>query len=67
MGLAILPCSPCARIWRRAPRFGAAGYEVYRGELSLVRPPHAVRAPKLRVFIDFITAALRARARYDPR
>jgi DNA-binding transcriptional LysR family regulator len=42
-------------------------YEVYRGELSLVRPPTPFEPPKLRVFIDFITAALRARARYDPR
>jgi DNA-binding transcriptional LysR family regulator len=41
-------------------------YEVYRGQLSLVRPPTPFEPPKLRVFIDFITAALRERARYDP-
>ena len=42
-------------------------YEVHRGELSLVRPPTPFEPPKLRVFIDFITAALRQQARYDPR
>jgi DNA-binding transcriptional LysR family regulator len=42
-------------------------YEAHRGELSLVRPPTPFEPPKLRAFIDFITAALRARARYDPR
>jgi DNA-binding transcriptional LysR family regulator len=42
-------------------------YEVYHGVLSLVRPPMPFEPPKLRVFIDFITAALRERARYDPR
>jgi DNA-binding transcriptional LysR family regulator len=41
-------------------------YEVHRGELSLVRPPTPFEPPKLRAFIDFITAALRERARYDP-
>jgi len=40
--------------------------EVYRGILSLVRPPMPFEPPKLRAFIDFITAALRERARYDP-
>jgi len=42
-------------------------YEVHQGELSLVRPPTPFEPPKLRAFIDFITAALRERARYDPR
>ena len=42
-------------------------YEVYHGVLSLVRPPTPFEPPKLRVFIDFITATLRERARYDPR
>jgi DNA-binding transcriptional LysR family regulator len=42
-------------------------YEAYRGTLSLVRPPTPFEPPKLRVFIDFITDALRERARYDPR
>jgi DNA-binding transcriptional LysR family regulator len=37
-------------------------YEVYHGVLSLVRPPTPFEPPKLRVFIDFITAALRERA-----
>jgi hypothetical protein len=32
-----------------------------------VRPPTPFEPPKLRVFIDFITAALRQRARYDLR
>jgi len=41
-------------------------YEVYRGQLSLVRPPMPFEPPKLRAFIDFITAALRERARYEP-
>jgi len=41
-------------------------YEVYRGLLSLVRPAMPFEPPKLRAFIDFITAALRERARYDP-
>lgn len=39
-------------------------YEVHRGALSLVRPPTPFEPPKLRVFIDFITDALRQRARY---
>jgi DNA-binding transcriptional LysR family regulator len=42
-------------------------YEVDRGALNLVRPPTPFEPPKLRVFIDFITAALRERARYDLR
>jgi DNA-binding transcriptional LysR family regulator len=41
-------------------------YEAYRGVLSLVRPPMPFEPPKLRAFIDFITSALRERARYDP-
>jgi len=41
-------------------------YEVHHGVLSLVRPPTPFEPPKLRAFIDFITAALRERARYDP-
>ncbi len=36
--------------------------EADHGMLSLVRPPTPFEPPKLRVFIDFITAALRARA-----
>ncbi len=40
--------------------------EVYRGILSLVRPSLPFEPPKLRAFIDFITAALRERARDDP-
>ena len=32
-------------------------YEVHQGELSLVRPPTPFEPPKLRAFIDFITAA----------
>jgi DNA-binding transcriptional LysR family regulator len=40
--------------------------EVSRGILSLVRPATPFEPPKLRAFIDFITAALRARARHDP-
>ncbi|MHA1567929.1 MAG: LysR family transcriptional regulator [Alphaproteobacteria bacterium] len=42
------------------------GYEVDRGVLSLVRPATPFEPPKLRAFIDFITVALRARARPDP-
>ena len=42
-------------------------HDVHRGELSLVRPPTPFEPPKLRAFIDFITAALRERARYDPK
>ena len=42
-------------------------YEVHHDVLSLVRPPTPFEPPKLRVFIDFITAALRERAHYDPR
>jgi DNA-binding transcriptional LysR family regulator len=41
-------------------------YEAYHGVLSLVRPPTPFEPPKLRVFIDFITGALREPARYDP-
>jgi DNA-binding transcriptional LysR family regulator len=41
-------------------------HEVYHGILSLVRPPTPFEPPKLRVFIDFITDALRKRACYDP-
>jgi DNA-binding transcriptional LysR family regulator len=37
-------------------------YELDRSMLSLVRPPTPFEPPKLRVFIDFITAALRQRA-----
>ena len=37
-------------------------YELEPGVLSLVRPPTPFEPPKLRVFIDFITAALRRRA-----
>jgi DNA-binding transcriptional LysR family regulator len=40
--------------------------EVSPSELSLVRPPTPFEPPKLRTFIDFITAALRARAGGDP-
>lgn len=36
-------------------------YELDRGVLSLVRPPTPFEPPKLRVFIDFITEALRRR------
>lgn len=42
-------------------------YEAHHGILSLVRPPTPFEPPKLRAFIDFITGALRERARYDPR
>jgi DNA-binding transcriptional LysR family regulator len=42
-------------------------YQAYHGILSLVRPPTPFEPPKLRAFIDFITPALRERARYDPR
>ncbi len=42
------------------------GYEVDRGVLSLVRPATPFEPPKLRAFIDFITEALRARARPGP-
>jgi DNA-binding transcriptional LysR family regulator len=38
-------------------------YEFGNGELSLVRPPTPFEPSKLRVFIDFITTALRERAR----
>ncbi len=48
------------------PRLRPPDYEVYRGLLSLVRPPMPFEPPKLRAFIDFITAALRERARYEP-
>jgi DNA-binding transcriptional LysR family regulator len=41
-------------------------YDVSRGLLSLVRPPMPFEPPKLRAFIDFITTALRERARYEP-
>ena len=59
VGLAISPCSPCARIWRPGASFPVLpDYEVHRGELSLVRPPTPFEPPKLRAFIDFITAAL---------
>ena len=61
------PCSPCARIWRLAASFGTPEYEVSRRIVSLVRPPTPFEPPKLRAFIDFITAALGERARYDPR
>ncbi len=37
-------------------------YETYHVTLSLVRPPTPFEPPKLRVFIDFITKALRDRA-----
>lgn len=36
-------------------------YQVYHGVLSLVRPALPFEPPKLRVFVDFITKALRAR------
>jgi DNA-binding transcriptional LysR family regulator len=42
-------------------------YQPHHGVLSLVRPPTPFEPPKLRVFIDFITAALRERTRCDPR
>jgi DNA-binding transcriptional LysR family regulator len=42
-------------------------YEAHHGILSLVRPPTPFEPPKLRAFIDFITGALRERARYGPR
>jgi len=41
-------------------------YEIPQGALSLLRPPTPFEPPKLRAFVDFITAALRARSRYDP-
>lgn len=41
-------------------------YELERDTLSLVRPPTPFEPPKLRAFINFITAALRQRADYDP-
>ena len=41
-------------------------YELDHGTLSLVRPPTPFEPPKLRVFIDFLTAALRQRTSYDP-
>ena len=41
-------------------------YEIERENLSLVRPPTPFEPPKLRAFIDFITAALRDRTNYDP-
>lgn len=39
-----------------------ADHEFERSTLSLVRPPTPFEPPKLRVFIDFITEALRKRA-----
>jgi DNA-binding transcriptional LysR family regulator len=42
-------------------------YELERETLSLVRPPTPFEPPKLRAFIDFITAALRERTSFDPR
>lgn len=68
LGLAILPML-LARRDLEVGRLMAVlpDYEVYHGVLSLVRPRMPFEPPKLRVFIDFITAALRARARYDPR
>jgi DNA-binding transcriptional LysR family regulator len=68
LGLAILPLLS-VREDLEAGRLVSVlpDYEFDRGELSLVRPPTPFEPPKLRVFIDFITAALRERARYDPR
>jgi DNA-binding transcriptional LysR family regulator len=40
-------------------------YRFGHGELSLVRPPAPFEPSKLRVFIDFINAALRERAREE--
>ena len=68
LGLAILPLLS-VREDLEAGRLVSVlpDYEVYHGVLSLVRPPTPFEPPKLRVFIDFITATLRERARYDPR
>lgn len=41
-------------------------YELEPDTLSLVRPPTPFEPPKVRAFIDFITAALRRRASFDP-
>lgn len=67
LGLAILPLLT-VRADLEARRLVPVlpDYEVYHGVLSLVRPPTPFEPPKLRVFIDFITAALRERARYAP-
>jgi DNA-binding transcriptional LysR family regulator len=67
LGLAILPLLT-VRDDLEARRLVAVlpDYEVHQGVLSLVRPPTPFEPPKLRAFIDFITAALRERARYDP-
>ena len=67
LGLAILPRLNL-RDDLEAGRLVAVlpGYEVDRGVLSLVRPATPFEPPKLRAFIDFITVALRARARHDP-
>ena len=67
LGLAILPRLNL-RDDLHAGRLVAVlpGYEVTPGVLSLVRPATPFEPPKLRAFIDFITVALRARARPDP-
>lgn len=68
VGLAILPLLSVREdlaLGRLVPVL--PDHEVHRGELSLVRPPTPFEPPKLRVFIDFITAALREQARYEPQ
>ena len=68
LGLAILPLLS-VREDLEAGRLVSVlpDYQAHHGVLSLVRPPTPFEPPKLRVFIDFITAALREQARYDPR
>jgi len=63
LGLAVLPLLSIradlddGRLVRILP-----DYAIEAGILSIVRPPTPFEPPMLRVFIDFITAALRARA-----
>lgn len=65
LGLAILPLL-IVRDDLQAGRLipVLSGHEVHPGVLSLVRPPTPFEPHTLRVFIDFITAALRERARH---
>ena len=63
LGLAILPLVSVGHdldAGRLVPVL--SDYEVRYGELYLVRPPTPFVPPKLRAFIDFMTAALRERA-----
>jgi DNA-binding transcriptional LysR family regulator len=65
LGLAILPLlTVCDDLDAGRLISVLPDYEAYHGVLSLVRPQTPFEPPKLRAFIDFITRALRERARY---